>query len=127
MDRPQSVTECLFRPGRFLDRQSHESNEDEGSPELSAAKRRRRADAPGKGPGEEGLLFSRVKVKQDGGDDMIKARVTAISGERLEVITEGNWKEMNVHVGSVLEIDESNFVTGKPDSSLPTDFGFLMN
>lgn len=78
------------------------------------------------------LLFTRVCVQNsEAGDDEQmapqKARITAIEGDQVEVITEGNFSTMNVNLRDVSAIDETQLgfsATCTPDG--PKDFGFLL-
>jgi len=75
---------------------------------------------------KNGLLFSRVSLRSDEEPTLKKARVTAVEGDALEVVTEGNWSTMNVKIGDVSVIDESHFGIATAKTAGPTDFGFLM-
>lgn len=76
----------------------------------------------------EELLFSRVCVKANGAEDGVvrKARVTAVEGNELEVVTEGSWEALNLKVGDVAVIDESCIGTSLSAETGPSDFGFLL-
>lgn len=73
---------------------------------------------------KQSLLFSRVMIGSDEKQNQ-KARVTAVTGDAIEVITEGSWSTMNVTVKDVSIIDESHFGVSVNRSG-PTDFGFLI-
>jgi len=52
-----------------------------------------------------------------------------MSGDVAEIVTEGDYRSMDVDVGNLKEIEETQFgipVPRKMDQSAPTDFGFLM-
>jgi len=72
------------------------------------------------------LLFSRVVVQPAGElreDGMLrKARVTAIVGDAIEVITEGSWAAEKVKLGDISVIDETQFGLSKVTASDPTTF-----
>merc|ERR1712232_61110 len=61
------------------------------------------------------LLYSRVCLQLDADEEAKKARVTAVEGKNIEVVTEGNWSTMNVSIGV-------STITSRG----PTDFGFLI-
>lgn len=77
------------------------------------------------------LLFTRVCVRNsEAGDDEQmapqKARITAIEGDQVEVITEGNFSTMNVNLSDVSAIDETQLGFSAACSNGPKDFGFLL-
>jgi len=77
------------------------------------------------------LLFTRVCVRNSeaGDDEQIapqKGRVTAIEGDQVEVITEGNFSTMNVNLRDVSAIDETQLGFSATCTDGPTDFGFLV-
>jgi len=79
-------------------------------------------------PEDGSLLFSRVSVEtqEDSSTPAIKkARVTAIDGDKLEVITEGNWDTMKVGMSDVKVIDETQFGKANVKPTDAKDFGFL--
>jgi len=77
-------------------------------------------------PCKEDLLFQRVCMRSEADDDIVKARVTAVSEEQIEVVSEGDWCAKNVRIGDVTLIDESNIGNCQGSRGGPTDFGFLM-
>jgi len=87
-----------------------------------------KVDSPGgDSPGPDGILFKRVAL---GEQDKKKARVVTVSGDTAEVITEGDFRSMNVDIGEIQEIEETQFgvpVPRKMDQSAPTDFGFMID
>lgn len=72
----------------------------------------------------EGLLFSRVCLKTDE-EVLKKARVTAVKGDAVEVITEKEWRSHLVSRNDVAIIDESQIGTPVSKLSGPSDFSFL--
>ncbi|CAE7510702.1 unnamed protein product, partial [Symbiodinium pilosum] len=91
------------------------------------------ADLLGNGsPSEaaEKILFKRVAVGSDQDEKVKKARVVKMSGDVAEVVTEGDYRSMDVEVGELREIEETQFgipVPRKMDQSSPTDFAFLID
>lgn len=71
------------------------------------------------------LLFSRVRVAEDGA--FRKARVTAVDGNTVEVVTEGSWHTVNLSVGDVVVIDETRQGKSKKVETGPKDFAFLLS
>lgn len=75
-------------------------------------------------------LFARVSVKTDACADgaKVSARVTGVEGDELEVITEGQYRTLNVGMDDVSLIDETQFVLSSARGVLsgPSDFSFLM-
>lgn len=90
---------------------------------ISSAKQNQGALSPQMADGGQELLFSRVRV---GPAQMEKARVTAVKGDEVEVVTEGSWREMNVSIDEVTPIDESHAPLSNVSKSDPKDFGFLL-
>eukprot|EP00421_Protoceratium_reticulatum_P022006 CAMPEP_0168377792 /NCGR_PEP_ID=MMETSP0228-20121227/11005_1 /TAXON_ID=133427 /ORGANISM="Protoceratium reticulatum, Strain CCCM 535 (=CCMP 1889)" /LENGTH=820 /DNA_ID=CAMNT_0008390793 /DNA_START=1 /DNA_END=2460 /DNA_ORIENTATION=- len=92
------------------------------------------APSPGKSPtayDRQDLLFTRVCVRapevgEEQQASLQKARITAIEGDQVEVITEGNYSTMNVSLRDVSAIDESHLGTSLVQTAGPKDFGFLM-
>jgi len=76
------------------------------------------------------LLFKRVSVRgPDNGEEQPasqKARITAVEGDKVEVITEGSFSTMNLNIDEVHAIDETQFGASLKNVG-PTDFGFLMS
>jgi len=72
-------------------------------------------------------LFSRVSVP---GEDILKARVTGVNGNDLEIITEAGFQTLNVGKSDVALIDETQIgipIKAKANNlEGPKDFGFLM-
>jgi len=139
--RVRGAKECAILPGERLDR--HPS--DEGGPEDSRdspdyhstpAVKRQRREAPSdagqrvaasakkpetRGDGSQELLFSRVALpSEDGG--VQKARVTAVRGQSVEVVTEGSWSTEKVALGDISVIDETQMGVSKVKESDPIDF-----
>eukprot|EP00928_Gymnodinium_smaydae_P008884 TRINITY_DN13274_c0_g1_i1.p1 TRINITY_DN13274_c0_g1~~TRINITY_DN13274_c0_g1_i1.p1 ORF type:complete len:916 (-),score=231.00 TRINITY_DN13274_c0_g1_i1:159-2906(-) len=85
------------------------------------------AQQPG---GVEIPLFARVRLQPDDDQERIqKARVTAVEGDTVEVVTEGSWKAQRLDVGSVALIEESCAPTVLSSSKVsdgPKDFGFML-
>jgi len=80
------------------------------------------------GEAAEKILYKRVLVG-DQEENVKKARVVKMSGDVAEIVTEGDYRSMDVDVGNLKEIEETQFgipVPRKMDQSAPTDFGFLM-
>ncbi|CAE7029152.1 unnamed protein product, partial [Symbiodinium sp. CCMP2456] len=80
------------------------------------------------GEAAEKILYKRVLVG-DQEENVKKARVVKMSGDVAEIVTEGDYRSMDVDVGDLKEIEETQFgipVPRKMDQSAPTDFGFLM-
>jgi len=78
------------------------------------------------------LLFKRVSVcGPDKGEENAapsqKARITAIAGDQVEVVTEGNYYTLNVSLNDVSAIDETQLGVPNKDSVGPSDFSFLMS
>lgn len=82
---------------------------------------------PGTVASPEELLFSRVAVRPEGCASAQKARVTAVEGDAVEVVTEGSWKAMSLKVAEVSVIDESCLGTSTLVETGPTDFSFLLS
>jgi len=77
------------------------------------------------------LLFKRVSVRGSINGEVEeppsqKARITAVEGDKVEVITEGSFYTMNVKIDDVHAIDETQFGASVNPSVGPSDFGFLM-
>jgi len=74
------------------------------------------------------LLFSRVAIRPEGEAENaadappMKARVTAIEGDKVEVITEGCWSTRNVKLGEFSVIEESQFGVPTVRASDPIEF-----
>ncbi|CAJ1357924.1 unnamed protein product [Effrenium voratum] len=88
-----------------------------------------KADSAPQGESPEGILYKRVAFPGEQ-DERKKARVVTVSGDTAEVVTEGDWRSMNVDIEKIQEIEETQFgipVPCKMDQSAPTDFGFLMS
>jgi len=82
------------------------------------------------GESAEKILYKRVALGSEQDEQMKKARVVKMTGDVAEVVTEGDWRSLNVDVGAIQEIEETQFgipVPSKMDQSAPTDFGFLMS
>lgn len=76
---------------------------------------------------EDGLLFSRVRVKNAEEDGFQKARVTSVDEKgKVEVVTEGTFETMNLSVGDVSMIDESHMGATRTAEVGPKDFGFVV-
>eukprot|EP00933_Yihiella_yeosuensis_P071425 TRINITY_DN79637_c0_g1_i1.p1 TRINITY_DN79637_c0_g1~~TRINITY_DN79637_c0_g1_i1.p1 ORF type:complete len:906 (-),score=184.84 TRINITY_DN79637_c0_g1_i1:67-2784(-) len=74
--------------------------------------------------GEGQLLFSRVAIREE--DSTKKARVTAVDGDKVEIVTEGSWVSKSVSLSQISAIDESRMgVT--TNTSGPKDFGFMLS
>lgn len=84
--------------------------------------------SPGSGSEKQELLFSRVAVGSEQVDKK-KARVTAVRGSSIEVITEDSYRAFDVAADQVSVIEETQF--GIPVSSFentgPKDFGHLLS
>jgi len=73
-------------------------------------------------------LFARVAVKTDAAaDPNQKGRVTGVEDNRLEVVTEGGYRTLQVGMEDVSLIDETQFVISSAKISGPSDFGFLFD
>mmetsp|Transcript_65733 Transcript_65733/g.189508 ORF Transcript_65733/g.189508 Transcript_65733/m.189508 type:complete len:435 (+) Transcript_65733:134-1438(+) len=76
----------------------------------------------------EELLFSRVAIRPESESGNVaaappmKARVTAVEGDKVEVVTEGCWSTRNVKLGEFSVIDESQFGIPTVRPSDPTEF-----
>eukprot|EP00930_Biecheleria_cincta_P087263 TRINITY_DN7650_c0_g1_i1.p1 TRINITY_DN7650_c0_g1~~TRINITY_DN7650_c0_g1_i1.p1 ORF type:complete len:813 (-),score=153.11 TRINITY_DN7650_c0_g1_i1:202-2595(-) len=103
------------------------SNEKNGGMQSTPQAKQSTPASPGPGSEKQDLLYSRVAIpcEQDG---QKKARVTAVNGKELEVVTEGNWKPITVNMADINPIEETQFGLPLPNSASggPTDFGFLM-
>jgi len=86
-----------------------------------------KGDSGGDSPGPDGILYKRVAL---GEQEKKKARVVTVSGDVAEVVTEGDWRSMNVDIDTIQEIEETQFgipLPRKMDQSEPTDFSFMMD
>lgn len=84
---------------------------------------------PGSSPAnsENGLLFSRVAVKNKEEDGPQKARVTGVAGSSVEVVTEKDFVTRNVSIHDLNVIDESQMgIPNQAASGGPVDFSFLL-
>lgn len=137
LDRHPDEEEVLAYQQAMADRKpSSPSGKIEEDPENNKKKRKsitpspkEKANSGGDSPGDspDGILFKRVAL---GPQDKKKARVVTVSGDVAEVVTEGDFVSMNVDIGEIQEIEETQFgipVPRRMDQSAPTDFGFMMS
>mmetsp|Transcript_7989 Transcript_7989/g.14877 ORF Transcript_7989/g.14877 Transcript_7989/m.14877 type:complete len:813 (+) Transcript_7989:122-2560(+) len=71
------------------------------------------------------LLFTRVAIRSEE-VDIRKARVTAVAGDEVEIVTEGSWQSMKTNISNISVIDESQFGVPSTSQTGPSDFGFLL-
>jgi CubicO group peptidase (beta-lactamase class C family) len=118
-DRPEGD-----RADRKAKQAKTSSKKSEGSPSVQVEA------SPNRPASAEGIpLFARVSVPVEGESTKVfKARVTGVEGKQLEVVTEGQYKTMNVGAADVSVIDETQFAISRaPDACKgPSDFSFLM-
>lgn len=88
-----------------------------------ASKTTLQSGSPSEGESKQ-LLFSRVALRSE--EEVQKARVTAVDGNAVEIVTEGSWKSMSVDIGDISVIDESHMGVPMARQKGPSDFGFLM-